>query len=294
MDAAAEPSTGKAAEGRADPRTLLSSRGGLGDNARAMPTADPRPTERFTDRVETYVKYRPSYPLEAMRAIRSALGVEPPAAVADVGAGTGIFSSLLLAEGFGVIAVEPNRAMREAAAKALSGHARFSILPGTAEATGLADASVSLVTAAQAFHWFDGPRARAEIRRISRAPHPVALLWNKRGVDETPFLRAYEELLLRVSDDYGRVRHENVRGAGIAAFFAPNPHEHLCFPSTHALGEEAFVGRALSASYVPAKGHPRHDEAVLGLRALFAEHQRQGVVELVYDTELYMGRLADA
>jgi SAM-dependent methyltransferase len=259
-----------------------------------MEAPDPRPTQRFSNRVDDYVKYRPSYPPEALRAIRAAFGVEPPAVVADVGAGTGIFSSLLLAEGFGVVAVEPNLAMREAATKALSGHARFSIVPGTAEHTGLADASVSLVTAAQAFHWFDAPRARAELLRISRPPHPVALLWNKRGVDETPFLRAYEALLLRVSDDYGRVRHENVRGAAIAAFFAPSGHELRSFPTTHALGEEAFLGRALSASYVPAKGHPRHDETILGLRALFAEHQRQGVVEVLYDTELYLGRLAGA
>jgi SAM-dependent methyltransferase len=259
-----------------------------------MATSDPRPTERFTERVDAYVKYRPSYPPEALRAIRSALGVEPPAVAADVGAGTGIFSALLLAEGFGVVAVEPNLAMREAATRALSGHPRFSIVPGTAEATGLADASVSFVTAAQAFHWFDGPRARTELRRITRAPHPVALLWNKRSIDATPFLRAYEELLLRASDDYAAVRHENVQRSGIGPFFAPNGHHYLRFPSAQALDEEAFVGRALSASYVPGKGHPRHDETVLSLRALFAEHQTQGVVELVYDTEVYVGRLADA
>lgn len=259
-----------------------------------MATSDPRPTERFTERVEAYVKYRPSYPPEALRAIRDALGVEPPAVAADVGAGTGIFSALLLAEGFGVIAVEPNLAMREAATRALAGNPRFSIVPGTAEDTGLPDARVDFVTAAQAFHWFDGPRARAELRRITRAPHPVALLWNRRSVDATPFLRAYEELLLRASDDYAEVRHENVQRSGIGAFFAPNGHEYLCFRSAQRLGEKAFVGRALSASYVPGKGHPRHDETVQGLRALFAEHQKEGAVELVYDTEVYVGRLGDA
>lgn len=259
-----------------------------------MATSDPRPTERFTERVDAYVKYRPSYPPEALRAIREALGVEPPAVAADVGAGTGIFSALLLAEGFGVIAVEPNLAMREAATRALAGHPRFSTVAGSAEDTGLEEASVSFVTAAQAFHWFDGPRARAELRRITRAPHPVALLWNKRSLDATPLLRAYEELLLRASDDYAQVRHENVRRSGIGAFFAPNGHEYLRFPTAHALSEEAFVGRTLSASYVPGKGHPRHDETVRSLRALFAEHQTQGVVELVYDTEVYVGRLADA
>jgi SAM-dependent methyltransferase len=259
-----------------------------------MAASDPRPTERFTERVEAYVKYRPGYPAEVLRAIRAGLGVEPPAVAADLGAGTGIFSALLLAEGFGVIAVEPNLAMREAATRALSDQARFSILPGAAEATGLPDASVGFVTAAQAFHWFDTPRARAEMRRITRAPHPVALVWNKRVVDATPFLRAYEALLLGASDDLARVRHENVRRPDIEAFFAPQSPTCLCFPVAHALDEEAFVGRTLSASYVPGKGHPRHDETVASLRSLFAEHQQQGTVLLRYDTELYLGRLGAA
>jgi SAM-dependent methyltransferase len=259
-----------------------------------MADPDSRPTERFTERVEAYARYRPSYPPEALRAIREGLSVEPPAVAADLGAGTGIFSALLLAEGFGVIAVEPNLAMREAAVGALAGHARFSALPGAAEATGLADASVDFVTAAQAFHWFDAPRARAEMRRITRPPHPVALLWNKRSVEATPFLRAYEALLLRASDDYARVRHENVRRAMLDAFFAPSGHTYLTFPVAQALGEEAFLGRTLSASYVPGKGHPRHDETVRSLRALFAEHEAQGTVELVYDTEVYLGRLDGA
>ena len=85
-----------------------------------MSAPDPRPTERFTDRVDAYVRYRPSYPPETLRVIREALHVAPPAVVADVGAGTGIFSALLLADGFDVIAVEPNLAMREAALRALA------------------------------------------------------------------------------------------------------------------------------------------------------------------------------
>lgn len=259
-----------------------------------MADPDPRPTERFTQRVEDYIRYRPTYPPAAIAAMREKLGVAPPAVAADIGAGTGISSALLLAEGFQVIAVEPNAAMRDAAAKALAGEPRFAIVPGTAESTGLPDASVDFVIAAQAFHWFDPPRARAELMRISRPPHPVALLWNTRLLDATPFLRAYDELLLRVSDDYAKVRHNNVSAETFAAFFGPRGYERLVFPSRQVLDEQGFLGRAFSSSYVPGEGHPRHAETLAGLRAIFAEHERGSSVELLYDTEIYVGRLSNA
>jgi SAM-dependent methyltransferase len=259
-----------------------------------MANPDPKPTERFTSRVGAYVRYRPTYPPEAMRAMRDKLAVAPPAIAADIGAGTGIFSGLLLAEGFEVIAVEPNAAMRAAASNALGRTPGFSIVPGTAESTGLPDASVDFITAAQAFHWFQPERARVELRRISRPPHRVALLWNTRLLDATPFLRAYDELLLRLSDDYAKVRHQNVSPEIIASFFGPGGHERLVFPSRQVFDEEGFLGRALSSSYVPGEGHARHAETVAGLRAVFASHESGGSVELLYDTEIFVGCLSDA
>lgn len=257
-----------------------------------MSPSDPKPTERFSDRVDAYVRHRPGYPPEALRAVREGLGVEPPALAADIGAGTGIFAALLLDQGFRVVAVEPNQAMRDAAARSLGARAGFSIVSGTAEATGLADASVDFVTAAQAFHWFDPPRARAELSRITRPPHKVALLWNTRSLDATPFLRDYDALLLRLSDDYARVRHQNVGPAILAAFYGgETAYERRVFPSEQAFDEEGLVGRALSSSYFPGAGHPRHDEAVAELRRLFALHQQRGSVSFLYDTEVYLGQL---
>lgn len=264
------------------------------------------PTKRFSDRVDTYVRYRPSYPPEILRAIREALDVAPPAVVADIGAGTGIFSALLVADGFDVIAVEPNDAMREAALEAsregrapfappsptLARSPRFSAVSGTAEATGLPDASVDLVTAAQAFHWFDPPRARAEILRITRPPRRVALVWNTRSLDATPFLRAYEALLLRVSDDYVKVRNHNLGDAIFASFFGHSRFERRVFPSAQSFDREGFLGRALSSSYVPGRDHPRHAETVRALERLFDEHQERGAVAFHYESEVYLGCLA--
>lgn len=257
-----------------------------------MNAPDRKPTERFSDRVDAYVRHRPGYPPEVFRAIRDGLAVAPPAVAADIGAGTGIFSALLLEEGFGVVAVEPNASMREAALRALADRPRFSIVAGTAESTGLPDAAADFVTAAQAFHWFDPPRARVELARITRPPHPVALVWNTRSLDATPFLRAYDELLLRLSDDYARVRHQNVSPVTLTAFFGPGGYKRLVFPSSQTFDEEGFVGRALSSSYVPGEGHPRHHEMVSELRRIFAQHQEGGAASFLYDTEVYLGFLA--
>jgi ubiquinone/menaquinone biosynthesis C-methylase UbiE len=94
--------------------------------------------------------------------------VGPGRVVADVGPGTGIFTRLLLETGARVIGIEPNGPMRAAAERRILGEPRFESKNGRAEATGLADASVDLVTAAQAFHWFEPSAARAEFVRILR------------------------------------------------------------------------------------------------------------------------------
>lgn len=259
-----------------------------------MSRPEPAPTERFSDRVSAYAKFRPGYPPETLLALRDFFHLAPSAVVADLGAGTGIFSAALLDAGFEVIAVEPNAAMRDEAARSLAGRPRFTLAAGTAESTGLPDAAADLVTAAQAFHWFDPARARAEIVRITRAPHRVALVWNTRLLDATPFLRDYDELLLRLSDDYAKVRHQNVVSIGTAvlpAFFGPGGFERRAFPSQQVFDEEAFLGRALSSSYVPGESHPRHAETVRELSALFARHQQDGAVAFLYETELYLGCL---
>src|SRR5579883_614801 len=118
------------------------------------------PTTRFTDRVDLYVRWRPSYP-------QAALDVLPPASdVADVGSGT--LTRLLLERGKHVYAVEPNDAMRAAAERTLAGFKGYVSIAARAEATTLPDASVDLVTAAQAWHWFDREAARREFARILR------------------------------------------------------------------------------------------------------------------------------
>jgi len=124
------------------------------------------PTKRFSNRVENYVKYRPTYPQDVNSLLESECGLTPASVIADVGSGTGILSELFLKHGNRVFGVEPNREMRAAGDKLLAKYAKFSSIDATAEATTLVNTSIDFITAGQAFHWFDRERSRAEFERI--------------------------------------------------------------------------------------------------------------------------------
>src|SRR5262245_20933382 len=186
----------------------------------------PNPTARFSDRVADYVRTRPGYPPAVLDILRAETGLTPATVIADIGSGTGLSAEMFLKNGNTVFGVEPNREMREAGASLLAPYANFHSLAGSAEATTLPDASVDLVVAGQAFHWFDAAKTRAEFRRILRPGGFVALLWNTRRIGTTPFLQAYEDLLQRFGTDYREVVHTNVDPSALATFFGGDYRSH--------------------------------------------------------------------
>ena len=247
-------------------------------------------TSRFSNRVADYVRYRPSYPVELVETLQSEAGLKSDSTVADVGSGTGISANLFLQLGCTVYGIEPNLEMRSAAEAQFADQARFHSLGGTAEATTLPDASVDLVVAGQAFHWFDRARTRAEFVRILRPSGYVALFWNSRRTQSTPFLIAYESLLNDFATDYREVNHTNIDQKALAEFFGGS-FETRTFPNWQDFDFDGLKGRLLSSSYAPAVGHSRHDAMLEELRRLFDRHASKGVVRFEYDTELYFGRL---
>ena len=80
----------------------------------------PNATERFSDRVDNYIRYRPGYPAEVLDLLRERCGLTPQARIADIGFGTGIFTRMLLENGNTVFGIEPNQEMREAGEKLLA------------------------------------------------------------------------------------------------------------------------------------------------------------------------------
>jgi len=248
------------------------------------------PTERFSNRVENYIKYRPQYPPVILDLLKTKMGLRPSSVVADTGSGTGLLSQLLLASGCIVYGVEPNQAMREAGERLLQAYPQFRSINGTAEATTLESSSVDFITAGQAFHWFDIDAARSEFQRILRPAGWVVIIWNSRRKDSAPFLEAYDKLLDDFGTDYRQVSHLSVGEKALPRFFKGQFSLEV-FDNYQALDYESLKGRLLSSSYAPLEGHPRYEAMIDELKRIFDEYQRDGQVRFEYDTEVYYGHI---
>jgi len=247
------------------------------------------PKDRFSNRVSDYVKYRPGYPHGVLTLLREVIGLEQHLVIADIGSGTGLSAQLLLDNGNVVFGVEPNAEMRGAAEALLGRSGRFRSVDGSAEVTGLPDRSVDVVLAAQAFHWFDQESVGREWQRILRPEGWVVLIWNERRLEATPFLRAYEQLLVEYSTDYSLIRHENVTQDVIRKFI-PRDYSRHALDNVQEFDFEGLKGRLLSSSYAPAHGHPRHEPMIKALRSVFDEHCPEGKAIIEYDTVVHAGR----
>jgi ubiquinone/menaquinone biosynthesis C-methylase UbiE len=228
----------------------------------------PDSKERFTAVADAYHRYRPSYPPALLDWILTTTGATAGARVADLGCGTGIFSRCLAGRGLRVVGVDPNQDML-ARARAAGGGPVY--VAAEAARTGLADGSVELVTAAQAFHWFAVDQTMAELARILVPGGWACALWNHRT--STPFNEEYEALLMRCSSDYAsRPALTDMRG---------DPRDELSHlpgavtievPNQDALSWEQMLGRVRSASYV---AHGVSDVAGFEaeLRRLYERHR---------------------
>ncbi|QDV21322.1 putative methyltransferase YcgJ [Gimesia panareensis] len=248
-------------------------------------------TTRFSDRVENYVKYRPGYPTEVLDCLKSRCGLTQESLIADIGSGTGISTRLFLENQNPVYGVEPNAEMRAAGETLLKSFPRFHSVNGTAEETGLPADTFDFVVASQAFHWFDQTRARQEFQRILKPGGWVVLIWNERKTDSTPFLKAYEKLLLDYATDYQEVNHTRITADDFQKFFAPSPVEQLTFSNEQIFDLPALTGRLLSSSYCPNVGDPGYEEIMARLERIFTENQSAGTVCFEYDTNVYLGML---
>jgi ubiquinone/menaquinone biosynthesis C-methylase UbiE len=244
-------------------------------------------TNRFSDRVADYERHRPGYPAAAVALICERCGLRPGDRAADVGSGTGKLTRVLLDAGLAVWAVEPNPSMRRAAEALLGDLPGFASVDGRAEATTLPPASVDLVTAAQAFHWFDREAARVEFRRILRPKGHVALLWNER-IPGSPFARDYDALLEELSVDYAEVGRRRASSNAAVGEFLVEP-EQASFDNPQQTDFPGLVGRYLSASYAFRRDDPRFPGAEAALRRLFERHARDGAIVMPLSTQLYWG-----
>jgi ubiquinone/menaquinone biosynthesis C-methylase UbiE len=248
------------------------------------------PTKRFSDRVANYATYRPGYPDSLVGFLVENGTRGPGKVVADIGSGTGILTGPLLHKGLKVYAIEPNGEMREQAEKELSSLEGFVSIDGQASKTGLADASVDIVTVGQAFHWFDGQAAVIEFLRILRGGGWVALIWNDRKTDVSKFHRGYNDLLLNRCPEYRAATHKNYSAERIAEIFDGWELETAVFPNYQDLDFEGLRGRLESSSYCPLPGDPGHTEIMKELEELFVRSESSGKVRFEYSTQLFLLR----
>lgn len=251
-------------------------------------------TERFTTRAETYAKHRPAYPPDVINTLEAECGLTSTSLVADIASGTGIFTDLLLKRGCRVIAVEPNEAMRRTAEANLKDYPNSTTIDATAEHTTLDDASVDIITVAQAFHWFEVEPTRREFERILKPDAYVALIWNIRRMHGNAFLEAFERLLQTFGTDYREVssRTDERRITELFGSDARFTKRTFDYHQTHDL--EGLRGRVRSMSFIPEETDARYDAMMRELEVIFNRYQTGGSVNIEYDTQLYYGRLSTA
>lgn len=246
-------------------------------------------TERFSGRVDHYVKHRPGYPKELMDFIYDEVGLSANAFVADIGAGTGIFTKLLLERGSRVYAVEPNQEMADAAYTALNQYETYYPVYGTAEDTTLSDASMDYVTCAQSFHWFDRGACKKEFHRILRPGGKALLVWYKMFSEGSDFTKAYEKLHYDFSSSRRTVDLRNIGDKELIAFFKDGNFGRKYCNYTHKLDFEGLKGREFSSSHAPLLNDENYTKMLKELEKLFITFESDGEVEFLYRAELYYG-----
>jgi len=246
--------------------------------------------ERFSNRVENYIKYRPAYPPAVLQLLKDKAGLTRESVVADIGAGPGISARQFLENENIVYCVEPNDAMRQSAENILQKYPGFRSVKGDSENTTLPDASVDLVTAAQAFHWFRPEPTKREFKRIIKPGGYVALIWNIRLVDASPFLIEYEKFIMDNANDYAAVRHENITDREISDFF-DGKLESAEFENVQIFDFDGLKGRLFSSSYMPAESSESGEKVEAKLRGLFDKHAEGGKIEISYTTKIFYSKL---
>jgi len=244
---------------------------------------------RFSSRVENYIKYRPKYPQEIISFLENSDIVLQESVIADVGSGTGILSEIFLKNGNKVYGIEPNTEMRLAAERLLEKYPNFVSIDGSAEETGLKKNSIDIIIAGQAFHWFDQEKARKEFIRVLKPPGQVALIWNRRKKSGTKFLVDYENVLSTYGIEYKKIY--NIKPKFNDFFGLETAFKRVVFENYQELDYSSLEGRLLSSSYAPLKDHPNHDPMVKTLKDIYQQNQKNNLVTLEYDTEVYYGQL---
>lgn len=247
------------------------------------------PLERFSDRVDNYIKYRPGYPDKIIDYLESEKILKKDYAIADIGSGTGISCELFLKNGYKVFGVEPNKEMRDASVKLLSGYNNFQAIEGNSDNTNLINNSIDLIIGFQAFHWFDLNKSKSEFIRILKPERYAVFVWNTRKED-SDFLIAYEKLLQTHGTDYKKVKHNNINHNIVKDFF-DSDFKYKEFDNSQKFDFVGLKGRLLSSSYAPNENEEGFEAMISELKIIFDKYNSNNSVSFDYITQVYSGRI---
>lgn len=243
--------------------------------------------EKFTGKAGDYAATRPSYPKELTDFLYEKYVTEN-SVIADVGAGTGKFTKLLLERGSTVYCVEPNPDMMKKAKELLCGYGRFIPVSASAENTTLPDRSVDFITAAQSFHWFDKERFAKECRRISKGKALCALIWNSYDASDVA-VKELERLNFENLSRFKGFAGGSAPEKGVDGFF--EKYETTTFTSRLIYDLDAFVGRCFSSSYSPERQSETGAAYASALTRFFDKHARGGILTLPLVTICHAGKV---
>ena len=245
-------------------------------------------TNKFDEKGKVYAKARPDYPKVLFEFLISRRILDSEKTVADVGSGTGIFTTQLSPFVKTVFAIEPNDDMRNKAEDKFKLYPNIASVNATAENTTLPNTSVDLITVAQAFHWFDRKAFKNECKRILKPNGKILLVWNDRDINSN---------VIKDNFAVNKIFCPNFKGSSNGIDFSKDAfkdffdgeYEMTEFDNCLVYDRDAFIARSLSSSYSPKKNDPAYDEYVKALESVFNKHQTNGIVKYPYITRCYIG-----
>lgn len=216
----------------------------------------------------TYERSRPSYPPDAVAWLVDRLRLRPGAVVADLAAGTGKLTRLLLPTGASVVGIEPVEGMRRLLHQMLP---TVPIVAGTAELMPIRSSSLDAVCVAQAFHWFDADQAFAELARVLRPGGRVGLVWNARDRSAD-----WVDSVWAIMDEVERRApwrdHENWRDSAFGERRHFGPLESETFRHEQVTTPAGVVDRILGVSHVAVLPAPAQHQVLEKVRRVLDTH----------------------
>ncbi|WP_088042719.1 class I SAM-dependent methyltransferase [Bacillus sp. EAC] len=247
--------------------------------------------ENFTGKAEVYSKYRPIYPKKFIDYLLATNDLNEESNVVDIGSGTGILSRQLLEVGMKVIAIEPNNDMRSTAEHSLKHYSGFQSIEATAEHSTLNDNSIDLITVAQAFHWFDKEKFKAECQRILKKDSKVLLVWNSKDLSK-PLMMELQEICKKNCPKFKGFSGGIEDNPEIyIQFFKDGKYEYQSYQNDLEVDYEGFLGRNLSSSFSPVKTDKEYGHFISALTNLFKKYSVNGKIILPNITKSYLGQV---